>query len=247
MRPPLRVPASRLVPGQLVLDREAARYVARVHRRRSGDRLLLFDPEARVEADATVTELGREVRVEVAAPRPTSGPGALPVTVLQALGKGDKLSRVVRDATTLGAARVFAIRTARSVLDGAERAPRRQERWRSVAVQAARQCGRGDLPELGGPWPLDEALERAVSDPGVRIGLDPGGGPLLPALAAWRPPLPLVLAVGPEGGFTGEELDQLRSRGFSLARLGAYTLRTEAAAAAALGAVAMLFEGRGPP
>ena len=81
----------------------------------------------------------------------------------------------------------------------------------------------------------------------MRIGLDPGGGPLLPALAAWRPPLPLVLAVGPEGGFTGEELDQLRSRGFSLARLGAYTLRTEAAAAAALGAVAMLFEGRVPP
>jgi len=89
-----------------VLDREASRYVARVHRRRPGDRLLLFDPEARLEADATVLAVGREVQVLVAAPRPPASPGGLPVTVLQAVGKGEKVDRVVRDATALGAARV---------------------------------------------------------------------------------------------------------------------------------------------
>ncbi len=246
MRPPLRVPGSRLVSGQLVLDREAARYVARVHRRRPGDRLLLFDPEARLEADATVTALGREVRVLVEPPRSASGPGALPVTVLQAVGKGEKVDRVVRDATALNAARVVAVQTARCVGDAAARAPRRQERWRSVAVQAARQCGRGDLPELCGPWSLEEALERLDAGPGVGVCLDPGGGALSPALDAWRPPEPLVIAIGPEGGFTAEETERLRSRGFTLARLGPFTLRTEAAAAAALGAVAVAFEGRAP-
>jgi len=230
-----------------VLDREASRYVARVHRRRPGDRLLLFDPEARLEADATVLAVGREVQVLVAAPRPPASPGGLPVTVLQAVGKGEKVDRVVRDATALGAARVVVVQAARSVADAASRAPRRQERWRSVAVQAARQCGRGELPALDGPWPLEEALERVAADAGPSVCLDPGGRALRLVLDAWRPPEPLVIAVGPEGGFTGEEIERLRSRGFTLARLGPFTLRTEVAAAAALGAITTAFDGKGPP
>jgi 16S rRNA (uracil1498-N3)-methyltransferase len=234
----LRVPLSPLGSGDVVLDEEASHYVSRVRRLREGDALVVFDVMSRSEADAAITSVEkRRVRVRVGDVRPASVVGGLPVTLLQALGKGDKAERVIREATTLGIRRVVIVESDRSL----PRGEKRVERWKSVALDAARQSGRGDVPELMVAESLAAAL--AFAD-GLRFVLAPDSERTLTrALGTWRGAEPVTLAIGPEGGFSSEELTLAIQNGFHRVRFGSLVLRTETAPTAVLGALLGLVEG----
>jgi 16S rRNA (uracil1498-N3)-methyltransferase len=109
------------------------------------------------------------------------------------------------------------------------------QRCRRVAIEAARQSGRGDVPVVEGPLPFAAAVRDAA--PGLRLLLHPDGEQPLGAFPL-ASDADVTLAVGPEGGFTPDELEAARGAGFALARLGRFVLRTETACAAALGALA---------
>jgi 16S rRNA (uracil1498-N3)-methyltransferase len=231
----LRVPLGSIAPGLSALPADAASYVVRVHRLREGDRFVVFDPELAIEADATLAVIGRrtaEVRIDE--PRPAALRPGRRVTWIQAVGKGDKMDAVVRDATELGATRIIPALSERSVSRPSEEKSRR---WRRVAVEAARQCGRGDAPRVEAPMALASALA-AADDGAGRMCLDPQGetalGVCLRALGPWAE---AVFVVGPEGGFSEEELGACMAAGFCRVRLGTLTLRTETVCAAVLGAL----------
>ncbi len=236
-KPPLRVPVAGLREGPLTLDSEASRYVARVHRGKVGDHLALFDPASALEARATIVGSARDaVHVDVAPPKPSSEVPLREVTLLMAVGKGEKLDAVIRDATELGATRVLVVLTARSVPRFAD-AKQRRTRWQRVAVEAARQCGRGDVPTIDGPLAFDEAL--AAVPPGIlALCLDPLSNKAFSDFVAAQNNRPVAVLIGPEGGLTGDEVERAVQAGFVGARLGAFVLRTETAATAALGAIA---------
>lgn len=235
---PLRVPGSSLREGDTWLDEAASRYVARVHRLGPGGALLLFDPDRGQEADAVVVSVeARRVRCSVGPPRPGSRLGVLPVHLVQCLGKGEKPDGVVRDATVLGARGVLLVESSRSVPKLRERADARRGRWREVAVQAARQSGRGDIPELRGPLPFAEALGAIDATIARRLVLSPDAElPLLAALEGVEVDAPGALLIGPEGGLSVDELARAEAAGFLRVSLGTLVLRTETAATAALGA-----------
>jgi len=198
---------------------------------------LAFDPEAGLEATAElVSDRLPRAQIEVGEVRGTTARPDWKVTLLQGIGKGDKPEQVVRDATVLGARRVVFVETERCVARaiGADR----RIRERRVAVEAARQAGRGDLPELVGPRSLAESLtEVAEGEHKLVCGWAPDAEPLLVALARWRPEQELVLLIGPEGGLSPEEVQAARSAGFRPVSLGTFVLRTETAATVALGIV----------
>jgi 16S rRNA (uracil1498-N3)-methyltransferase len=214
-----------------------------VLRLRAGDAFVAFDPAAGSEADAETMWTDEEaLTVRFGALR--AGPSAArlrEMTWVQGLAKGDKCDAVVRDATELGAARVIVAHTQRSVvkLDPA-RAEARQSRWARIAQEAARQCGRADVPVVDAPCTWADALERATatSDGGARFCLweeatESLGRPLGRALAGGGP---LAFACGPEGGLTTAEVDLAKSMGWHVASIGPFVLRTETVAAAVLGA-----------
>lgn len=232
-RAPLRVPLGDLSAGERAIDGEAASYVARVHRLGKGDALVLFDPARAVEADAEIVDAGRKaVIVRVSEPRAAPRP-ARSITLIQGVGKGDKLDAIVRDATELGATAIVPALCDRSV---ARPDASRAERWRRVAIEAARQCGRGDALLVEAPTAFDEALGAARA--GARICLDPKAPATLgDALAGLSPGAAITLAVGPEGGFSPREIDAAGARGFTLASLGPWVLRTETVCSAVLGAI----------
>lgn len=240
----LRVPVSPLVTGELVLDRAASRYVARVHRLGAGGMLLLFDPAAAREAEATVVTVGRTgVVCRVGEVRAAAARTLRPTTLLQGIGKGDKLAAVVRDATELGATQVVAVETARSIvrLSANERGAERLARWRRIAAEAARQCGRADAPRIEGPLDLSAALALSGDEGALKLCLWERAtvpvGPMLRGLAA---DTPLVVLVGPEGGLEESEVTAAEDRGFFPVSLGPFILRTETAATAILGAALVL-------
>jgi 16S rRNA (uracil1498-N3)-methyltransferase len=234
-RPLLRVPVASLRSGEMALDEATSRYVVRVHRLRSGAEFLAFDPEAALEGRARIaSDRLPNASILVDDVRPAAVLDGWSISLLQAVGKGDKPEQVVRDATVLGARRVLFVETERCVARAV--GDNRRQRERRVAVEAARQAGRGDVPEVGGPDPLEEALGSV--DPGsLRLvcAWHPDTVPLLRALAAWHAEQELVLLVGPEGGLTASELELAMERGFTPIGLGPLVLRTETAATVALG------------
>lgn len=226
-----RAPFAPLAPGEQQLPKDLGGYLVRVLRLRAGDRFVLFDPDSGTEADA---ELLRDVPAiaRVAEPRPAPRSSKRDVMLVQGLAKGDKPEQVVRAAVALGARTVTFARTERSVA-GAEL---RLERLRAVMLDAARQCGRGDLPELAGLLQLDQVVAHAG---GLCLLLEPNAEKsLVDVMRSAAPDTSVTLAVGPEGGFSPVEEEALRRAGFVSVRLAPFVLRTELAAVAALAVVA---------
>jgi 16S rRNA (uracil1498-N3)-methyltransferase len=237
----LRVPASGLSEGEFELSGEAAHYALRVHRITVGDALVLFDSNACTEADALVLGTSRDsVRCRVDALRPGKR-ARLGVRLVQCIGKGDKIDEVIRSATALGVAAITLSESERTVvkLEGRDRVQARLGRWRGIALDAARQSGRGDVPEITGPLSFAGALSGEPAQ-SLKICLQPRAEAQYGELLSTRRGRPVTLLVGPEGGFSVGELTLAREHDFVLASFGEFELRTELAGVAALGALLAL-------
>ena len=157
--------------------------------------------------------------------------------LIHSLPKADKMEWIIQKGTELGAASLAPVESARSVVRlRGERHEQRLRRWRTIAQEAARQCGRSDVPEV---LPAEPILERVQALCGaVRCLLldeDEREMSLSRAFSAGRSdPSPLALLIGPEGGFDRAEVEALRWLGAAPVSLGRAKLRTETAAIAAL-------------
>lgn len=243
----LRVPVEQLAAGERALSKEAAVYVARVHRLGAGDAFTAFDPERAIEADAHVVSVGaggRAVTVRVEGVRAAQVRAPRPVTLVQALGKGDRMDAIVRDATELGATRIVPVIAERSVVRP-EDAEARAARWRRIAIEAARQCGRGDAPVIDAPALLLDVVAAIAAGgegaSGFGACLVPGAaGALGDALRALDPAAAVTIVVGPEGGLSPGEIAACEAAGLGCFALGPLVLRTETVCAAVLGALLIL-------
>lgn len=211
--------------GALELGPEVARH-ARVLRLTEGDHLVLFDGEGH-EADAVIVELDARVVCRVDPPRAVDSSRPR-VVLVQCVPKGSKLDGIVRGATELGVAAVHLALSERCVSrPKGERAHKRVERLEKIAREAARQCGRADVPEVHAPVPLLEAAARAPEDASRLAFVVGAESELGGAGEAW-------VLVGPEGGLAPDEAAALASDGWMLAGLGTTTLRVETAAIVAV-------------
>lgn len=204
-----------------------ARHLVEVLRARVGDRFTVFDEHR--EALAEVVEVGPGLlRYRVLEERVPEREVGVEVVLYPALLKGDKMAEVVRMATELGATRIQPLIALHSVAK--EMGEAKLERLRRVAVEAAKQSGRLRVPEVLPPISL-----RAL--PRVEQGLlaHPGAGARVREVL--DPDRPVALAVGPEGGFSGEEVELLVERGFTPVSLGRRILRSETASLALLALV----------
>ena len=233
----VRVPLEGLRAGEQRLSGAPARYLTRVLRLREGAVVTAFDPSARLEAEMTLLGVdGDGARVRFAEPVPARLVGLTGVTLIQCAGKGDKVDEVVRAATALGASAIVIAQSERTVARGAPSQERR-ERLHAIALDAARQSGRGDLPELRGPLPLADVLSEWTRAPSLKLCLEPAASLSFGRALAERGARDLALLVGPEGGFASDERAAAEAAGFVLVRLGSLVLRTELAGAAAVAAV----------
>jgi len=225
--------------GQARLQGDEARHLARVLRAKVGDPVTLFDGSGRSWL-ARVTALGRdEVGLEVETAFPASEPdpqvgSPAQLTLAVALPKGDRQKWMVEKLTELGVARLIPLITTRGVAEATAGAQARLER---VVIEACKQAGRNTLMEIAPGMSLAQLAAGpagqsrcVVADPGglalAVVSLAPAAGS--PAL----PQLPLLGLVGPEGGFTPEELAAADAMGCTRIALGPHILRVETAAVA---------------
>ncbi len=240
-----RAPIAKLAPGELTLDAAASRYLARVLRLDAGDDFIAFDSKRALEADAKIMKVDRGVvTIHVAALREANVKATRRVTLVQGVAKGEKCDAIVRDATELGATCIMFVDTERSVVRlSAARATERMSRWKKIADEAARQCGRGDAPTIT-MMSWSKAIE-TVSMADARFVLDPHAViPLAPRLldAAHDPDRGVAFAVGSEGGLTAKEIETAEKQGWCAVSFGTTVLRTETMTGAFLGALRALAE-----
>jgi len=160
--------------------------------------------------------------------------------------KGSKVDDVIRAATALGVGRLVVAESERSMTGLGRESDKRSGRFRAVAIDAARQSGRGDLPLIEGPLSLDQVLETLAVSGAHRICLAPDATLSFARALAARGARELVVLIGPEGGLSAPELERAERSGFVLARFGELVLRAELAAVAALGAVLAQSEMQNP-
>ncbi len=213
----------------ITLDADASRYLCKVMRYKEGDQVVLFNGDGN-DYTATLVSAGKaaQLQVESSCGNPTESP--LKITLVQALAKGTKLDLVIQKATELGVSHITPVNTEHSVLQiDQKRSVRKLDHWKKVASSACAQCNRSVVPTIDpvtdlAQWFKDHENEYSVLiDPLAKQSFkDLGQQPTMNIL------------VGPEGGFSKNELALAADTNVNTVRLGPRVLRTETAGFAAI-------------
>lgn len=218
-----------LSPGPLALAGDTAKRLASVMRVQAGEALLLFNGDGK-EWEATVAGTARD-RVSVTVGGVARQEPASPVSleIWAGLVRAQRFDWLMEKCTEAGADVIRPL-ISQHAARGEGASANREERWNRIAVEASEQSGRLRVPVIAGPASFATLIERRMTP---LVIAHPGGTPV----AALAPLLPvqgtLVVAVGPEGGFSDAEARDARARGALVLDLGATILRTETAALAA--------------
>jgi len=153
------------------------------------------------------------------------------ISIASAWPKGNRGDELVRRATELGVKSLIPLSCERSVVGRNELSPSKVSRWRKITKEVCQQCRRPDLPLIEGELSNIKQLASTFSEH-LRICLSPGATPLSQVVA--QSDKPILLIVGPEGGFSPAEEQQLKDDGSQLAGIGQTILRIEAAGPTAL-------------
>ena len=230
---PSAAPPYGSIDRRATLTGDDAHRLRQVLRLKAGDRIALFDGRGH-EWVGQITSITKGA-VEVASLEPIepiAEPG-VPVTLAFGVLKGDQMDEVVRDATMLGVAAVTPLRTAHvTVPPKAWQSGAARERWQRVAIASATQCRRAVVPEVRPVTDFDACLGEPAAvrlicvEPAVSVSGSDWSS--LPA------PASVQLLVGPEGGWTDEEVTLAVKAGAMPISLGPRTLRAETAPIVAL-------------
>lgn len=215
------------------LPKETAHYLSNVLRLRVDDELLIFNGEqgefrARVIAiakRAVDIELFELTRGAIGAAKQAS----LSIHLALGLSRGDRMDFAVQKSTELGVTEITPIYTEYGeVRLKLERVEKKLQHWRNIAISACEQSGRLDVPVINKPISL---MELSLSESANKWMLEPSGSDALPQSIAENN---IVLLIGPEGGFSADEIDWAKCHAFKIVALGSRILRTETAPVAAL-------------
>jgi 16S rRNA (uracil1498-N3)-methyltransferase len=237
-------------PVEIRLSPEESHHLVAVNRCGRGDPVVAFDGHGRewLTECADPARSGAVLRVRSARPAATR---PFAITLAQALPKGATMDDIVRQATEVGAARIVPLLSERTQvhLEG-DRADKKVEKWRTTAIEAAKQCGNPWLPEIAPVTRLEDFLPSSPATKGVAgetdahplklvASLHAGTTTLRKALATYaakhgHPPRAATWLVGPEGDFSPAEMTAAITAGFVPVTLGPLVLRSDTAALYAL-------------
>ena len=219
-----------LTPGAIAqLSAPTSTHIIRVLRMTVGSTLSLFNGDG-YDYQAMILAIGKhDVSLRIGPCHAPHNESPLRLTLAQCLIRSDKMDLVVQKATELGVTRVVPLYSSRSTLKlDASRVQKRLSHWRGVAISACEQSGRAKVPQLEPVQSLTTWSAARTDDTALRLVLTPAASTPIKTL-----PLPAtasaIITIGPEGGFSNDELETMHQAGFHAVRLGPRILRTETA------------------
>lgn len=227
---------------EVELEANESRHASTVLRLGVGAAVVLFDGKGGEAQGVIVRASKKTVVVRYETRSDTNRELPFEMTMCIALPKGDRQKSLVDSLTQLGVTRLVPLITKRGVAQPTGNA---MERIQRAVIEASKQCGRNRLMQVGAPVTIDDFACGKIGggDPVARFFAHPYGEPVPIAEARFAIPGEVQVAIGPEGGFSEEEVAELRRHGCSQVSLGKRILRIEMAAVAAAAWLAMGFEG----
>jgi 16S rRNA (uracil1498-N3)-methyltransferase len=213
------------------LTGDQALHLARVLRAQPGQ---IFDVVANGFLRRATVVNASEQEVTFALGEELEAEAALPVHLLLAIIKFDHYEWGLEKLTELGAARITPVIARRTEKHLVHASAKRVDRWRRIALEAAKQSRRSDLPQLDDPLPLKRALAQVNAPAKLLLAETEQENTIAAAIQARDAADEIALAVGPEGGWAAEEMTLFSESGWRHITLGPRILRAETAAIAAL-------------
>ena len=225
--------------NQVVIDGQDGRHIAKSLRMQTGQTLTLCNGQG-IDFLCTIEKIVNDtVTVTVNSSTPCLAEPTVFVTLYQCLPKGDKMDSIVQKAVELGASRIVPVLSQRCVSRPEQKtAQKKVDRWQKIAVEAAKQCGRGILPTVAQIIEFSNAIQHAATQDTVLFCYEGGGQPLQQALE--QTCKSCAILIGSEGGFEPQEAQEALKVGAKQVSLGPRILRTETAPVTALTAVMLL-------
>lgn len=218
----------------VTLTDDATNHVANVLRAKKGQAVVLFNGDGNEYSAQLIEVTKRKVVVQIDSKISISIESPLSIHLGQGISRGDKMEWVIQKSIELGVTEITPLITERcGVKLSKERWSKKHEQWQKLAIAACEQCGRNVLPVLHPPTVFTDWINLSTNQ--VRLTLHPR------AEKAFRhvtvPTSGARLLIGPEGGFSENEIYQTEQNGFQTIQLGPRVLRTETAAVAAIAAL----------
>lgn len=240
--PRIYLPLKAMKEQTIVITGEKAHYLVSVLRCRKGDEVMIFDGTGNCYKTEITGIDKKSITAEVREQIICVPESPVRVVLIQGLLKGEKMDLVIQKATELGVHEILPVISERSQI----RETKKISRWRKIVEEASRQSGRSIIPILHEPLPYAQAVQK-MSTGGKSAGIifyEEGGMNISMAFSLSSPsPSDIWLIIGPEGGFTREEVACAEQKGFIVASLGKRILRAETAVIAALSIVQYHFGG----
>ncbi|MBI5181740.1 MAG: 16S rRNA (uracil(1498)-N(3))-methyltransferase [Nitrospirae bacterium] len=222
-----------IIDNKIAISNAALRHITKVLRLGIGDKICVAD-EGKKRYLIELTDINhKKATGKILETKEATEPPPIEIILLQSILKGGKMDMLIQKATELGVSKILPVITERTIVKIKEGADRREERWQRIAKEASQQCGRWDIPIV---WPL-RRFEDAFNDiKDVDLALILWEGEHINKLRdilrgrAQTGIKKVCLLVGPEGGFTREEVKFAMEKGFIPASLGDLILRAETAA-----------------
>ena len=217
---------------------ENARYLSDVLRMRPGEELILCDG-GRIDHLCRIETVSKgHVALSITDRHPNTNEPKFQAVVYQGLAKGERMDLSIQKSVELGATKHVPTACSRSIVKIKDGKDSKISRWQSIALEAARQCGRGIVPEVSSPMSFSDALSEAKESCDLVLfpweeEKDGKLGEILSSVDFGKCPK-IGIFIGPEGGFSEEEAELAEKMGAKKVTLGKRILRTETAAPAVL-------------
>ncbi len=235
--PKFFVPKENINGENIIINSEDVSHITRVLRMSEGDSLLLCDGRG-YDYDATIVSTSpKEILCHITNTRKSDTEPNIEVILFQGLPKASKMEYIIQKTTELGISKIVPCTLSRCVvkLENAKAEAKKIERWQKISESAAKQSGRGIVPEIAPAATLDEAINQLLE---CDIAFAPyeceDMQTLKTVLNSVAQPKKIGFIIGPEGGFDINEIEKLRNAGIRTVTLGKRILRTETAGEAVL-------------
>ncbi len=234
----LYLPAPLTTGAEVELDDRACQYVLQVLRLKPGTELVLFNGEGDEYTARLALAEKRRATVLLGEKRNPEHESPLAVHLGLGISKGERMDYAIQKAVELGVTEITPLFSQHCVVRLDEkRIQNRLRHWQAIIISACEQCGRNRLADLHTPMDFPRWIE--MDDSGTDLILAPQADQVLGQIQP--PPQQLRLAIGPEGGFSDEEIRAAISGRFTAVALGPRILRTETAVVASLSALQTLW------
>lgn len=224
------IPRENISPDSLIITGEDVKHINRVLRMGVGDVITCCDGMGN-NYDVQISSIGTEICCKIIEKRKCDTESNLHVILIQGIPKASKMDYIIQKTTELGICEIYPCELSRCVskIDGEKKI----QRWQKIAEEAAKQSGRGIIPNIHNPIDISRAIEVLKSCDIAFVPYECAEKKYLkPLLSSFKNPRTVAFMIGPEGGFDKSEVEKLDE--IPTISLGRRILRTETAGEAVL-------------